>query len=242
MTVKTRNALRSQAGSLFYYFAILVTPVFAHNPDTSYLRLHVTDDAIEIRLSYDIITLLEIVPHLDANGDKSVSRAELAAADPAIRGFLKSRVSLEIDEQSATFDQSLPFIWPEEKPHAITQIEYHEVVLHFPFQIKRAPPDLIYIDFNFFAEFGERHKVLSKLNYRTFNEEILFTLEEPDYELDLVYILSQEASQAKTVDAVTTRSPEKRETRRWSLLVLILLPVWALLSAKARKTGRELTA
>ncbi len=225
---------------LFIAHFSLLSSALAHNPDTSYLRLEVTDKATSIRLSYDIITLLAVVPGLDADGDKSVSKEELTAADPAIRQYLREKVSVAADNSEPSLGQALPLIWPEDRPEAIPQVDYHQVVFHFPFRLEQAPPDLIAIDFAVFPEFGERHMILSQLAYLDFKEEIFFDLAEPDYDLDLAYIRAEEAKKEikrKTEEEPRTKKPASKGTNLWVIVILVLAPVWFILMRKAKKGG-----
>ena len=229
--------LRKVTGPVLCLFAGAVS---AHNPDTSYLRLEITDSTTSIRLSYDIITLLTVVPSLDADGDKAISKAELTAADPAIREYLRTRVSAAADGNEPSLGEALPIVWPEGSPDLIPQPAYHEVVFHFPFQLNQTPPDLIAIDFAVFPEFGERHMILSQLAYLDFKEEIYFDMAQPGYDLDLAYIRAE--AEKKENERMNEEAPKSEENRPkgtslWVILVILLVPVWIVLMRKAKRGG-----
>ena len=115
---------------------------------------------------------------------------------------------MEIDGEVASFGEAQPIAWPEDKADSIPQIDYHQVVFHFPWRIERAPPNDIAFVFDVFADFGIRHKVLSAMQYLDFREEILFRLEEPDYLLDLAYIRDHQEEIGKAA------AGEKKQGRR----------------------------
>ena len=54
---------------------------YAHNPETSYLRVVIDADMIRTRLTYDLMTLNRIVA-LDDDHDRQISREELARHAP----------------------------------------------------------------------------------------------------------------------------------------------------------------
>src|SRR5437867_4067544 len=84
-----------------------------HNPDTSYVRVKISPDKIETRLTYDVFTLLKITP-LDDNRDGQLQRGELAAHAPRIAEFLRSKIGLAIsaEDDAADLGDFQDFLWP----------------------------------------------------------------------------------------------------------------------------------
>src|SRR5688500_11871577 len=107
-----------------------------HNPDTSYARIEIHRDKVETRLTYDVFTLLSIVP-LDDNRDGQVSRQELTAHLPQIAEFLDQRIDLLVDgdEENATLGRLDGFVWPPDAGEAIPEADYHSQngLIHFRF-------------------------------------------------------------------------------------------------------------
>lgn len=60
---------------IFAVLLFLAGAASAHNPDTSYARVIITDSALEVRLTFDIFTLQKIV-ELDTDRDQRVTRAQ----------------------------------------------------------------------------------------------------------------------------------------------------------------------
>lgn len=175
-----------------FFFALVLsgTAAFAHNPDTSYARCLVTDDHVEMRLTYDVFTLLKIVD-LDSNHDGRLSREELRAGTPAIQRFLREHVLLQIDKQKADLGEGLDAVWPKGAPDAIAAPDWHaaESLIVFPFRRKvSTPPHDIALTFTFFPELGAQHTVLGVFDHRGQSLEVTFTDGEPDYLYDVNYV------------------------------------------------------
>ena len=91
---------------LFVFAFALTTPARAHTTDTSYARVRIFDDHLEVRLTCDIFTLQKIVSDIDANHDAALSREELRRATPAIQRFLRERVRIELDEAASDLGEA----------------------------------------------------------------------------------------------------------------------------------------
>jgi len=163
---------------------------FGHNPDTSYARCIIADDHVELRLTYDVFTLLKIVD-LDADHDGRLTRDELRAGTPAIQRFLRAHVLLQIDGQAANLGEGLEAVWPKDAPDAIAAPDWHaaESLMVFPFRRNvSTPPHDVALTFTFFPELGAQHTVLGVFEHRGQTEEVTFTDGEPDYLYDASYV------------------------------------------------------
>src|SRR5436190_11594591 len=138
--------------------------LLAHNPDTSYARIKISADKVETRLTYDVFTLLKIVP-LDDNADGQLQRSELAGHAPEIAEFLRSKIGLAVSDNDETADlgQFTGFIWPPDVGEAIASVDFHSAngLIHFDLlrQVNE-PPEVVAIAFGFFEEFTDRHTIL----------------------------------------------------------------------------------
>ena len=61
----------------------LTFPAWAHNPDTSYERIRIGADKLELRFTFDLVTLLKIT-RLDERGSGMITRADLKQHSPEI--------------------------------------------------------------------------------------------------------------------------------------------------------------
>lgn len=185
--------------------ALLSAAARAHNPDTSYVRCVVTDDAVELRLTYDVFTLLKIT-NLDADQDGRLTRAELSAGTPAIQRFLREHVIVEIDGQTAELGDGLEAVWPNPNVESIPAPEWHaaESLVAFPFRHRvSTPPHEIALTFTFFPQFGARHTVLGVFESQGKTQEVTFTEGEPDYLFDASYTAT--AAPRETIPAAVRR-------------------------------------
>jgi hydrogenase/urease accessory protein HupE len=160
--------------------------LFAHNPDTSYARVEITAEQIRTRLTYDVFTLLTIVP-LDDNRDGQLSRAELSGHLPEISGFLREHIWLTIGTEDETEDLGEPagFVWPPDTGDAIREADFHAAtgLIHFDF-VRRVEevPEQVALTFGFFQRFGERHTVLGAFAAGEREYEVTFARFAPDFE------------------------------------------------------------
>ena len=187
---------RRRPAAPFARFAVLLAALLlvagagAHNADTSYARVRIFGDHLEIRLTLDIVTLQRIVPDIDANRDSALSRDELRRATPAIRKFLRAHVRIEINEAAADLGEAKDPFWPLDAPDPIPAAAWHtnEALVSFGFDKPlTSPPKTVALLFGFFGTLGERHNVLGVFEYRGQITEVVFTLAEPDYLFDVAY-------------------------------------------------------
>lgn len=153
----------------------------AHNPDTSYVRVEISEDWIDTRFTFDL-QVLERVARLDADGDGAVTDAEFRLAEPVIRSFLRQHVEFEINEYVADFGEYEPAVWPAE----ISSVPYAErgvTLVHFPFR-KRVQelPESVTLVFHVWDAVGDRHTVLGTFHRAPDPEyEVVYTWAEPDF-------------------------------------------------------------
>ena len=169
-------------------FSALAIRVLAHTPDTSYCRITISPHEVEFKFSYDVTTLQRMTP-LDANGDHKVSRAELETATPAIRGFIREHVYLDLNQREAEFAEADPLAWPNDAPDGIPESEYGQRLLSFTFRnpVLNLPEDVT-ITFDFFEQLGAAHTILGAFVCNGHEDEVIFTRFEPDYLYDTGFV------------------------------------------------------
>lgn len=175
--------------AVWVVLALLTAAARAHNPDTSYARCVVTDEAVDLRLTYDVFTLLKITD-LDANQDQRLTPDELRAGTPAVQRFLRAHVLLEIDGQPADLGDAVPAVWPEGAGDSLAAPDWHAAASLIVFPFRRhvsTPPREVTLTYTFFPEFGARHTVLGVFEHRGQTQEVTFTDAEPDYLFDVSY-------------------------------------------------------
>lgn len=179
----------------------------AHNPDTSYARLTIARDRTSLKLTYDITSLVRIVPALDADGDRRLTRTELDAAVPQISAFLQRTIEFEVNGTKSDFGRLQPVAWPPDAGDAIAEKDYHAAtsLISFTFDKSLAqPPQDVWIRFDFFETLGLRHTVLGAIAQENKEDEVLFTPFEPDYFHDTKYPPPPTATATATTEKSAT--------------------------------------
>lgn len=178
-------------GSVFL-LTLVAAPAFAHNPDTSYARFAVTRTSFEAKFVFDVTSLIRIVPNLDADADRRLTRDELQQRAATIGEFLKRTIRFEIDGRSTDFGESLPVVWPPDAGDAIAEKDYHAPTSLVAFTFRKSlakPPADFWVQFEFFETLGERHTVLGAITKdAVVDEEVLFSPAEPEYLYDTLYV------------------------------------------------------
>lgn len=169
---------------------LLTTAARAHNPDTSYARFTIARDRFAAKFTYDVTSLVRIVPGLDADGDRRLTRAELDTAVPTIVDFLRTTIPFEVDGKQTDFGALQPVAWPPDAGEAIAEKDYHAPTSLISFQFDQplaTPPADVWLRFDFFETLGLRHTVLGAFAHDGDEYEVLFTAFEPDYFFETNY-------------------------------------------------------
>ena len=175
---------------VFVFAFALAAPAHAHTTDTSYARVRIFADHLEVRLTCDVFTLQRIVPDLDVNRDAALSREEMRRATPAIRKFFREHVAIAVDESATDLGEAKDPFWPLDAPDPIPAAAWHtnEALVSFGFDKPLAsPPKTVALLFDIFRTFGERHSVLGVFEYRGKTTEVVFTLVDPDFLFDVAF-------------------------------------------------------
>lgn len=207
----------------------------AHNPDTSYARFRIAAEEYSATFVYDVTSLVMIDPGLDADGDRSLTPEELAAAVPRIEAFLRRSIPLEIDGVRAELGPLGPVAWPAEAGAAIAEQDYHAPtsLVAFPF-VKRLdkPPADVWVRFECFGTLGGHHTVLGAIAHEGRDEPVIFTEAEPDYLFETGFVPAAGAAAAEPLPtnasepAASPTEPGRRSadetmwTRLWRFFVL----------------------
>ena len=115
---------RGLALAMLWLGGFVLPDAYAHNPETSYLRVVIDADVMRTRLTYDLMTLGRIVK-LDDDHDRQVSREELARHTPEIVAFLSERIDVEATGYAPGIGTFVGFDWPPDASHTIPEEDYH---------------------------------------------------------------------------------------------------------------------
>jgi len=165
----------------------LAVSAFAHNPDTSYVRVEIGPRLVTFKFTYDLTTLQRIT-RLDTDGDGKITRAEFEAGVPAIHRFIRAHIFLDLNQREAEFGEMEPSPWPADATDGIAEREYGQRLLSCTFRNSvLSQPEDIALTFDFFGELGERHNVLGVFVCDGHEDDVIFTRFEPDYLYDTGY-------------------------------------------------------
>lgn len=205
--------------------AIAAGTARAHNPDTSYARFYIGNDRSTVTIICDMTSLMMIDGRLDADGDRSLVPAELAAAVPRIEGFLRRSIPIEIDGEPSDLGSLDPVEWPAEAGPAIPEKEYHAPtsLVAFTFVKHHArPPADVWVRFDVFETLGGHHTVLGAIAHAGREEPVIFSESEPDYlfETDFSQDLPPTAGASPAAEPGRRSSSETVWTRMWRFFLL----------------------
>jgi hydrogenase/urease accessory protein HupE len=218
MTGGGARAHRSGPGAWLRPFAgllllLLAAHAAAHTADTSYARVRIFDDGLEIRLTYDVFTLAKIAPGFDANRDQAISREELRRVALDIQEFLASHVGIEINGAASKLGIAKDPFWPLDVPDPIPASLWHtnEALISFPFDLppKTKLKDIALI-FDVFAVFGERHTILGIFEYRGEQTQVTFSREEPDFLFDTEFAANPAPARPELAAGAGEAPPARR--------------------------------
>ncbi len=181
---------RARGVRLLLLALLLAAPAArAHNPDTSYVRINIGEERLELRFTLDVFTLQQIAA-LDADRDERLTPAELERAAPALVRFLRGHVRLELDGREAPLGEAASPAWPRDGGDMLPARDWHSAaaLIAFAFHqpLPRQPREVA-IFFDVFDTFGSRHTVLGAFEVAGRREEVVFTQPEPDYLFDTAY-------------------------------------------------------
>ncbi len=174
---------------LLFLAAPSQSQLLAHNPDTSYARLSIGSQKLELKLTFDLLTLGKIAP-LDDNQDHRVTRQELEQHLPQIQDFLSKSIELHVADLPSGLGILSGFEWPKDTEDGIAEKDFHSAASLISFRFERTvediPPDVT-LNFRTFKRFGDRHSVLGKFVYAGSETEVSFNQFEPDFLFDTGY-------------------------------------------------------
>jgi len=198
---------------------VAARPALAHNPDTSYAQVAIAPDAVTVKLTYDVTSLVRMHPALDADADGRLVPEELAAAVPRLMAFLRDQVACEIDGVPVPLAEPGPVAWPPDAGPAIAAADFHAPtsLVSFGYRLPTPRPAAdIWLGFGFFDVLGLQHTVLASIEHRDATQELLFTAFEPDYLFEATWPDAGRPAEAATGAAATAVAREPATGRRSS--------------------------
>ncbi|MCX6856761.1 MAG: hypothetical protein NTV80_17870 [Verrucomicrobia bacterium] len=193
----------------FWAFVILI-PAFvipfahAHPSDISYLRVKVERQRVELRFTFNLLSLTRFVA-IDLNQDRKIERTELDAAAAALTDYFNQHIELNINEQKTALGQARPFecVWPEtDGSSSVAETDYpvRYVDITFMHEVKPVLADL-WLNFDIWQQTGPLGTIEATYEQDDLRTQVPFSQGEPDYLYDTGYAVEDVFQEPVVKDA-----------------------------------------
>ncbi|OYW75204.1 MAG: hypothetical protein B7Z37_14355 [Verrucomicrobia bacterium 12-59-8] len=163
----------------------------AHPADQSEMRVRPKPHQLEIRLTFNILTLTRFTG-IDTDGDAKISMAELTAAQPRLGTYLNQHIHVEINQKKAFLGSGVRFepIWPDAaQTPPMAEIEYaaRNVDVTFVQTIEGKVLEDFWLGFEIFEQTGPMQTIHAVYEQDGRIEDVSFSVQEPEYLYDTGY-------------------------------------------------------
>ncbi len=167
----------------------------AHPSDISYLRVKVERQRVEMRFTFNLLSLTRFVPGLDANQDRRIDKAELEAAAKPLNDYFNQHIEVNINEKKATLGQAGPFecVWPEtDGSSSVAELDYpvRFVDITFTQAVKTVLAD-VWLGFDIWQQTGPLGSIEATFEQDDLRMQVPFSQGEPDYLYDTGYAVEE---------------------------------------------------
>lgn len=209
MKPRTPQVLRQWPMRMLFLAFVMSHCVQAHPADQSEMRVRSQPHQLEIRLTFNILTLTRF-NGIDTDGDAKISMAELTAAQPRIATYLNQHIHVEINRQKAMLGSGVRFepLWPnpsQTAPMAEPEYAARNVDVTFVQSIADKVLENFRLGFDIFEQAGPMQTVHAVFQQDGRNEDVTFSAQEPDYLYDTGYAndpFLQEAEKKKPAESL----------------------------------------
>jgi hypothetical protein len=163
----------------------------AHPADQSEMRVRPGPHQLEIRFTFNILTLTRFVG-IDTDGDAKISMEEFNAAQPRIASYLNRQVRIEINRKKATLGSAVRFeaLWPDAaQTPPMSEPEYAARNVDVTFVQTFADKLLedFWLGFEIFEQTGPMQTIRGVYEQDGRVEEVPFSVQDPEYLYDTGY-------------------------------------------------------
>jgi hypothetical protein len=169
--------------SILLVLLLLGAGAGAHVSDTSLLRVRVLPDKLQLEANVDLLTLNRVVT-LDADGDGSVTRAELLQAAPKLEEFFRQKLLLRFGGGAPALGHATPPEWQAPKETAAEgDLQSVHVNLAFERDLPAGTKGFR-LESAVFDTFGPAHNVIFAVVEGDATQQAVLTLETPGLDYD----------------------------------------------------------
>ncbi|MEZ5387635.1 MAG: hypothetical protein R3F13_19165 [Prosthecobacter sp.] len=203
----------------------------AHPADQSEMQVRPSPHALEVRFTFNILTLTRFV-RIDTDGDMKISMAELEAAQPALVEYLNGNIRLDINQEASALGEDVKFapLWPNAaKTEPMTEYDYsaRNVDVTFTVPVAKLLEDF-WIGFEIFEQTGPMQTIRGLFEQDGEVLEVPFSGLEPEYTYDTGYAEDPFIQEAEKKAAEASKTQQRVELPAWLLIpaFLALLPLY----------------
>jgi hypothetical protein len=234
--------LRFVAAFVLLSFAIRPSAL-AHPADQSEMRVRPSPHALEIRFTFNILTLTRFV-RIDTDGDMKISMAELAAAERTLTEYLNGHIRLDINQETAALGSNVKFayLWPDAQASPpMTDFEYsgRNMDVTFVLPVEKQLLEDFWIGFEIFEQTGPMQTIRGLFEQDGEVLEVPFSGQEPEYTYDTGFADDPFVQEAE-MKAAAAQQPAKVEWPLWLLApaFLVLIALYRSTIARRLRTSR----
>lgn len=219
----------------------LVQAALGHPADQSEMRARPEPHRLELRFTFNILTLTRFV-RIDMDGDAKISMKELEGAQLVLADYLNRHIPIEINQQKTTLGSQVKFdyLWPNASvTPPMTEFEYaaRNVDVTFVIEVNKRLLEDFWLGFEIFEQTGPMQTIRGVYEQDGVITEVPFSVQEPEYTYDTGFA---EDPFVKETENKKAAEPPPSEKRIWMLRVTILIAVIVLgriatVSSRARK-------
>ncbi len=185
----------------------------AHPADVGHLRVDVSRQQLEVRLTFNLATLQRFA-EMDADRSGSISHAELSAAIPEVEGTLRKVVRVSINDLDSNLGTSRPFhcVWPD-PANDVPLAEY--IGRYVDLTFVRNETDVIediWIGFDLFNGPNDLLTIQGRYQQQDQSLAVEFSALEPEFLYDTGYL------PGKSLEVPTERAQSERDVFAHPLL------------------------
>lgn len=188
----------------------------AHPSDVSEMRVKLTHETVEFRLSLNLLTLSRIVV-VDADHNQRITPQEIAKAVPTAAAWLKKKILVSVNETESDLGDFKGYenVWPKSATQEVTDQEASQRYVDFNF-VRPWPAGVleVWTGFQIFAQVGDQHTVHAIYQQQGQPDlPVEFTQQEPEYLYDTGW----------DGRAAATQSPKPAKPLPWGAICSIAL-------------------
>jgi hypothetical protein len=230
--VSTLTCHRLAWGWVVVFSALLGHWANAHPSDISYLKVKLARQQVEMRFTFNVLTLTRFVPEIDANADKQIDHAELNRAAPEITAYLKQHVLMEVNQKEATLGgmQPMECLWPiRDGKHSVAELDYAVRYVDVSF-IQSVQPVLadVWLSFEIWEQTGPLGSIEATYEQDSLRTQVPFSISQPDYLYDTGYAVEDFFREPK--EEVNQAGFLEKHATKILPFVNVMIPVLCLIS------------